>query len=767
MSFTDAGKGYFIKKGRWVIGVFILLTLNPACQNNARKIKNLQSFAMLYGYVRWFHPSDEAQEIDWNKFAVYGAEKVENAPDKEALRDSLLKIFSPIAPTLEIYTSRNKNNIHPELPMPKDTAGFKPVAWQHLGVYLGSRGSSIYQSNRTNRIDLIHKKNKKIPQLLYIMKMKPYLEGKQLRFTADIKTKGIASIYFGFILEHELMNILEGKRKLHYKEFSSSNWNKIKMVRSGLALQDFIVVAVNIKGKGPLYIDNLFLDYKKRDKWQEVSFFNQTFDEKINKNKVPGIILNNYFPYKVKHLKYKEVDSSNYCILISQKEKLELFSQKPQAGEFIIRDLSGEMKISLPLVLWGNKRYTYPKSNKEDKKRLKDNLENYSYNKPYDWLGSIIVSWNVFQHFYPYHNEIDLNWEKILRKSLYETTKASDNEDFEKVIRKMVAKLRDGHTKISLPYKGMNYYLPVSWQWIEDKLVITHKFNDSIPVERGDIVNKINNINARKYFSKIQKYIPAPTIGYLNHHSQLEALSGTKNVKIKLTLTTRNDKKKNIFLRRNIPSHIYFKKELKEGKPYKKLKNNILYFDLTKISYKEIKKQYNFINQSNGIIFDMRGYPNYVMVNNLLQHLLKKEDTITNWMKVPKFIYPDREKTVEYNNEGWQLKPKSPHIRKPVVFLTNHKAVSNAESLLLFVKYYKLGTIIGQTTAGTNGSVNIVQLPIGSIRFTGMKVIKFDGKQHFARGVQPDIIITPSLEGIYKGKDEYLEKAIQHLNSIN
>jgi len=45
--------------------------LCTACQSETkRKVQNIETFAKLYGYARWFHPSNEAQEIDWDKFAV-------------------------------------------------------------------------------------------------------------------------------------------------------------------------------------------------------------------------------------------------------------------------------------------------------------------------------------------------------------------------------------------------------------------------------------------------------------------------------------------------------------------------------------------------------------------------------------------------------------------------------------------------------------------------------------------------------------------------
>jgi hypothetical protein len=41
-----------------------------------RKIENIRAFAKVYGYVKYFHPSDEASEIDWDYFAIYGTKKI-------------------------------------------------------------------------------------------------------------------------------------------------------------------------------------------------------------------------------------------------------------------------------------------------------------------------------------------------------------------------------------------------------------------------------------------------------------------------------------------------------------------------------------------------------------------------------------------------------------------------------------------------------------------------------------------------------------------
>jgi C-terminal processing protease CtpA/Prc len=79
-----------------------------------------------------------------------------------------------------------------------------------------------------------------------------------------------------------------------------------------------------------------------------------------------------------------------------------------------------------------------------------------------------------------------------------------------------------------------------------------------------------------------------------------------------------------------------------------------------------------------------------------------------------------------------------------------------------YVADRKLGTIVGGTTAGTNGNVVRVELPGGfAVTFTGMRVTRHDGRTpyHLA-GTRPDIPIAPTIAGLRAGRDEVLERAL-------
>src|ERR1043165_2381044 len=95
------------------------------------RVYNLRAFARLYGVVRWFHPSDAASAINWERFAIEGTHRVLDATDGRALRGALAELISPIAPTVQIASE--EKFIADPVSVPATTVGLELVAWEHLG----------------------------------------------------------------------------------------------------------------------------------------------------------------------------------------------------------------------------------------------------------------------------------------------------------------------------------------------------------------------------------------------------------------------------------------------------------------------------------------------------------------------------------------------------------------------------------------------------------------------------------------------------------
>jgi hypothetical protein len=97
----------------------------------ARQVEHLGAFARLYGYVKHFHPSDQASSIDWDAFAVHGAAKVLPAESRDELQATLRQLFLPLGPGIEILEMEEEPAEAAE--PPPDDADLELVAWQHQG----------------------------------------------------------------------------------------------------------------------------------------------------------------------------------------------------------------------------------------------------------------------------------------------------------------------------------------------------------------------------------------------------------------------------------------------------------------------------------------------------------------------------------------------------------------------------------------------------------------------------------------------------------
>ncbi|MFZ4431525.1 MAG: S41 family peptidase [Phycisphaerales bacterium] len=148
----------------------------------------------------------------------------------------------------------------------------------------------------------------------------------------------------------------------------------------------------------------------------------------------------------------------------------------------------------------------------------------------------------------------------------------------------------------------------------------------------------------------------------------------------------------------------------------------------------------------------------------MLEHLVERTSGSLQ-MEVPQVYLPDRAMVVLSKVMPWTIQPREPHIDQAstrVVFLSGNGSISYCESVLSVVESLKLGTVIGQRTAGTNGNINPFVLPGGyRVVFTGMRVTKDDGRTHHGVGIVPNVEVPITAAGIKAGRDEVIEAAVK------
>ena len=110
----------------------------PAWPLDARGLDNLAAFTRLLGYVRFFHPSDQAAAADWQKLALAGVQIAEKPQSPAELARALEDFFRPVAPTVRVYPTSG--------PRPGLPVGLKPPAGARVVT-----GSTKESSSATDR----------------------------------------------------------------------------------------------------------------------------------------------------------------------------------------------------------------------------------------------------------------------------------------------------------------------------------------------------------------------------------------------------------------------------------------------------------------------------------------------------------------------------------------------------------------------------------------------------------------------------------------
>ncbi|MCU1327465.1 MAG: family peptidase [Bryobacterales bacterium] len=380
----------------------------------------------------------------------------------------------------------------------------------------------------------------------------------------------------------------------------------------------------------------------------------------------------------------------------------------------------------------------------------------YSGNDRGTRIADVMIAWDVFRHFYPYFDVVQTDWDGVLPWALQEAALAQDGVAFKSTLQKMVAELKDGHGRVFYRGGPRQGQVSATAAWISDKYVVTSSTTELKP---GDEIVAINGKPALEVLTEAEKLISSATPQWKRSRSTAEALMGPLGQMCTLTVQSFGSPESREVKLPYGPTSAPLAVDTRPTELSVEVAPGIWYFDLTRGQDKDFDAVLPKLAVAKGIVFDMRGYPR--VGTSWFSYVTKTPLRSAQW-HVPSVDRPG-EMTFQRGGE-WTLLPKEPYLGAPKVFLTNGSAISYAESTMGIVENYRLGEIVGETTAGTNGNVNPIELPGGySMSWTGMKVLKHDGTQHHGVGIRPTVPVVPTQEGVAAGRDELLERALELL----
>ena len=426
----------------------------------------------------------------------------------------------------------------------------------------------------------------------------------------------------------------------------------------------------------------------------------------------------------------------------------------------LTKKINDEIFLTWPLSIKANDSFTLP----HDYMFVHDTASyRYKCSDRYVRMGCIIEIWNVMQHFYPYMDDLQIDNSSLLLKYLQLASEADNEKRFFEVLELFGAEYKDGHAAF-MPYpyhKWADYVPPVRLSFIEEKLIVTYiDKTDSPDIQIGDEITSIDGFSAKRYFENKKTRVSSATPTWNTFASCKELLCGELNSTLTLEVLTLNREVKTIELKRSIKVDV-LEKQANRRKHVNEYKPGYYYIDLCNLNDSLLNQiELTVLPNAKGVVFDIRGYPR-VHVEKLFRHIYTDTMYSAIW-QIPIAYFPDRDmRNTQMDTSGrWIIAPDLPRFTSNVAFIIDGRVISAAETQMGIVEYYKLGKIVGEQTAGTNGNVNSLKVfGLYMFWFTGMKVLKHDGSAHHGIGILPQLNVQWSMKDVLEGIDPFVEAA--------
>jgi C-terminal processing protease CtpA/Prc len=113
-----------------------------------------------------------------------------------------------------------------------------------------------------------------------------------------------------------------------------------------------------------------------------------------------------------------------------------------------------------------------------------------------------------------------------------------------------------------------------------------------------------------------------------------------------------------------------------------------------------------------------------------------------------------------------QLQPAEKNYKGKLAILIDNETGSAAEDMVVLLHAAGRAKIIGEPSVGSTGQPFMLDLPGGGEARICTANCKYpDGREFVGVGIQPDILVHPTIKGIAEGQDEMLEAAIKYLKN--
>ena len=371
--------------------------------------------------------------------------------------------------------------------------------------------------------------------------------------------------------------------------------------------------------------------------------------------------------------------------------------------------------------------------------------------------------WNIIQYWYPNREIIGENWRAVLRDELPRVVAASTWDAYQLEMMALIARVHDTHANLwsSLdvrPPRGPCAW-PVTVRFVEGRPTVAIS-KTVVGLGAGlEIGDRVMAIAGQRVDSLIEAWLPYYAAS--NRVTQLRDI-GIALPKGECGVDSVTVARGGRLLTRNVartPLHGQSLTHDRPGETFQLLSPDVAYLKLSTIRTVDVTGYIERASGSSGLIIDIRNYPNEFVVFALGGHLISEPTPFA------RFTIGDLHDPGAFTwTQPVVLPPLAPRYQGKVVILVDEASVSQAEYTAMAFRAAPGAVVVGSTTAAADGNVSPIPLP-GGLRtaISGIGVFYPDKKPTQRVGIIPDVVVTPTLDGIREGRDEVLEAAVRQI----
>ncbi len=410
----------------------------------------------------------------------------------------------------------------------------------------------------------------------------------------------------------------------------------------------------------------------------------------------------------------------------------------------------------------------------------------------------------TIDYLYPHKTLMTEDWDTVIKRNISLFKNCSSRKDYEVLILKIVANLNDSHAYnrfySSLKFKKEifknTFYPPFDYKIIDRRILVTGIIVPEVCTQAGinigDWITEINEQSVSTRIDTLSKLLTASNRNKLiskisEYGTNLIWSADGSDFRMKLQS---NGKEKSAFVSfihlndqvNTQKINTYFQNKYIKAdslKGFMLLKNNIAYFNIDRIIQlvqqvsedkldQHLDSILNLASKQKGIIFDMRGYPQWsgFIYTFLYKKFGSHDQRFAKYFKanlnnIGTFNWLDTAST--YHNAT--VVPEQFKYKGKVMIIVNAetRSLSEWETMDLQSMFPNAKTI-GEQTSGGDGDEKYINIPGNyEVHFTGNAIYYPDGTSAQGKGVRINKIIHPSPSAILEGKDTLLNYAIQQV----